>query len=702
MTKDQIMEYMRTSSYRPLSFEELAEAMEVGDETRGELQKCIGQLEKEGSIVRTRKDKYGLAEMMNIYRGTIRLGQKGFGILVTESKDCPEIFVFGRDLFGAMHEDKVLVRLMKPGEIGQRPEGKVIRILQRTHTEIVGTYKLMGRAGQVIPDDPRFFYPVIVRSIKGHSVKSGDKVLVGITAWPTQNSDPEGRILEVFGKKGQPGVDRQIVIKRHMLREDFTLAAVEEAKTVAEEMIDNQLTGRTDLRHLPVVTIDGEDAKDLDDGVSIELIAEGYRLGVHIADVSHYVREDSELDREALLRGTSVYLVDHVLPMLPPILSNGICSLNADAPRLAISCIMDINHQGHVIRHEIVRSVIQVRERMTYTAVNHILAEDDPDLTAKYAEYTEDFHRMYALSKIIRQERYDRGALDFDFPEAKIITDAKGFPIEIKKFERGPGEMLIEDFMIKANETVAEYLYWQEMPILYRVHEKPTADAADSLNVTMAAFGHKMRRQKLESRTWQLMLEEIKGTAHESTLALMLLRSLQHACYMPQALGHFGLASTYYCHFTSPIRRYPDLLVHRVLTLVLTGRMTEKKHQDLTAHMTGWGEDCSALERRAEEAERDLVDMKKAQYMKQFLGEIFTARIVSVQSFGLFVALDNTVEGLIHISSLYDDYYEYDARSFSLRGRHSGRIFQIGDVLKVQLTRVDEDEAKIDFELANC
>jgi ribonuclease R len=598
-----------------------------------------------------------------------------------------------------MHEDKVLVRLMKEGELGHRPEGKVIRILQRTHNQIVGTYRIVGKYAQVVPDDPRFFYPVTIRNTKGKKLKNGNRVLVEITVWPTQISDPEGRILEVFGKTGEPGVDRQIVIKKHMLREVFNLAAVEEAKTAAAEPVEAQLAERADLRHLPIVTIDGEDAKDLDDGVSLEIIPEGYRLGVHIADVSHYVREDSELDQEALARGTSVYLVDYVLPMLPPLLSNGICSLNAGEPRLAVSCIMDINHEGQVMRYELVRSVIQVRERMTYTAVNHILAENDPALAVRYAPYVESFKQMHVLAEIIRKERYGRGSLDFDFPEAKIITDAGGYPVDIKKIERGPGEMLIEDFMIKANETVAEHLYWQNMPILYRVHEKPSADVSDNLIVTLATFGHKVRWQKLGTRVWQRLLEEIKGTPHESTLSLMILRSLKQAVYMPEALGHFGLASAYYCHFTSPIRRYPDLLVHRVLTMILTGEMTERKRNQLTAKMPAWGEECSILERRAEEAERDLVNMKKAQYMKQFLGEIFTARIVSVQSFGMFVALDNTVEGLIHISTLYDDYYEYDQKTLSLHGRNSGKIFRIGDVLKVQLVRVDENEAKIDFEL---
>lgn len=700
MLKEDILAIMRATSYRPLSYKELVNVLELPEEEQWEFSKLIGKMEKDGDIVRTRKDKYGLPEMMNLVRGIIRLGSRGFGIVVTGNKDMPEVFVYGRNLNGAMHEDKVMLRLMRKTSDGERPEGEVIRVIERANDELVGTYQKNRNFAQIIPDDSRQIYPINVKPPAKVKIKNGDKVLVKITNWPGKNSYPEGEIIQIFGRMGEPSIDLRIVIKKHMLREEFPMAVIDEAIAEASRPIDEEeMARRRDLRSLRLVTIDGEDAKDLDDAVSIESIPGGYRLGVHIADVSHYVKEDSLLDEEALMRGTSVYLIDKVLPMLPPQLSNGICSLNAKSDRLAISCLMDLDKHGKVLSYELVKSVINIEERMTYTDVNHILAEDDPELLEKYQDYIADFKLMKELSDILRNDRTQRGALDFDFPEAKVIVDENSFPLEIKIRERGPAEMIIEDFMIKANEVVAEHLFWQEMPALYRVHEKPDNDALDKLNNVLGAFGYKFRRQKLDSLTYQKILKDIKGKPEENTIALMVLRSMKHAQYQPQALGHFGLASTYYCHFTSPIRRYPDLIVHRVLSKILAGQMNEQERSRLEKKMAFYGEQSSLQERRAEEAERDLVDMKKARYMHQFIGEEFIARISSVQSFGFFVELDNTVEGLVHISSITDDYYEFNDRSYTLTGRHSGRIFKIGDQVRVQLVRVDIDDAKIDFEL---
>lgn len=702
MLKEDILAFMRDTSYRPLSYKELANVLQITAEEEGAFSRVIGQLEKEGEVVRTRKDKYGLPEMMNLIRGVIRLGQRGFGIVVTGNKDMPEIFVYGRNLNGAMHEDKVMIRLMKRSSDGERPEGEVIRVIERANQELVGTFQRNKSFAQVIPDDSRQIYPINVKVSPTLKIKNGDKVLVAITNWPGKNSYPAGEITQIFGRQGEPGIDLRIVIKKHMLREEFPMAVVDEALAEASRPIDEkEISRRRDLRNWPMVTIDGEDAKDLDDAVSVEPIPAGYRLGVHIADVSHYVKEDSLLDQEALTRGTSVYLIDTVLPMLPKELSNHICSLNAQSDRLAISCVMDLDKHGKVITYELFKSVINVKERMTYTAVNHILAEDDPALLERYKELVDDFRLMKELADILRKDRNQRGALDFDFPEAKVIVDEKSFPLEIKKIERGPGEMLIEDFMIKANEVVAEHLFWQDMPALYRVHEKPDVDAITKLNNVLGAFGYKFRKQKFDSLTFQKILADIKGTPEENTIALMVLRSMKHAQYQPQALGHFGLASAYYCHFTSPIRRYPDLIVHRVLSKIFAGEMNENERSRLEKKMAFYGEQSSLQERRAEEAERDLADMKKARYMQQFIGEEFTAFISSVQSFGFFVELPNTIEGLVHISSIVDDYYEFNDRNYTLRGRHSGRSFKIGDQVRVQLVRVDIDDAKIDFELVD-
>jgi len=694
-----ILEHMRQESYRPLSYHELKEVLAVSDEDEDKFVKQLGRLEKEGEIVKTRKNKYGLPEKMNLVRGTMRLNQRGYGILVPDDVTCPEVFVYGGGLNGAMHSDKVLVRLSAGHSTGQRPEGEVIRIIKRANHQLVGTYeKGRKKRSRVIPDDNRHYYPVYIKPVRKISVKDGDKVLVNITSWPDRDGTLEGKIVEVLGRKGDPGLDLQIVIKKHGLRTDFPAAVLEEARQVAQPVTEEEINQRRDLRSLTMVTIDGEDAKDLDDAVSIERIPAGYRLGVHIADVSHYVKEGSRLDREAYARGTSVYLVDKVLPMLPPELSNNICSLNAREDRLAISCIMDIDHKGQVINYDISKSVININERMTYTAVNRILA-DDKEEQEKYKDLCGTFFLMKELADILRARRMRQGSLDFDFPESKVLVDENSFPVEIKLLERGPGEMLIEDFMIKANEVVAEHMYWQQIPILYRVHEKPDEESLAKLNMVLGGFGHKITARKIESFVFQNILEKIKGKPEEQMISMVMLRSMKHARYAPEALGHFGLASKYYCHFTSPIRRYPDLVVHRALTALLEGKMNNKKRSSWENKMGLVGEHCTLQEIKAEEAERELLDIKKAQYMKQFVGEEFTARISSIVSFGFFVQLDNTVEGLVHISSITDDYYEFNDRNYTLLGRHTGRKFAIGDEVRVQLVRVDVDEAQIDFEL---
>jgi len=699
INSENILAYMRQESYRPLSYRDLVEAMQLEAEDEGNFSAMMGKLEKEGEIVRTRRDKYGLPAMMNIYRGIIKLSQRGYGILWPDTAGEPEIFVYGRNLNGAMHGDRVMVRMQERSNPDQRPEGEVIRAIERANKELVGTFEKGRQSMQVIPDDPRQIYPINVKPGKNLKVKNGDKVLVKISSWPDKNKYPEGIITEVFGRKGQPGVDLQIIIKKHALREHFPNAVVEEAKTVAMPVSQEEIARRRDLRDLRMVTIDGEDAKDLDDAVSIERIPAGYRLGVHIADVSHYVREDSKLDKEAFERGTSVYLIDRVLPMLPQELSNGICSLTAQQDRLAVTCMMDIDNKGKVQKHDIFKSVIHVNQRMTYTAVNKIITDNDEETKERYRDLVDDFLLMKELADIIRQERTSRGALDFDFPESKVIVDENSFPIEIKRFERGVGEMLIEDFMIKANEVVAEYMYWQEIPILYRVHEKPEGDSLAKLNKVLGVFGYKIQENKVEPYVFQKILKDIKGTPEENVISLLVLRSMKHARYVHQALGHFGLGSKYYCHFTSPIRRYPDLIVHRVLSIILEGKMNAKQKSALESRMGKYGEQSTLQESKAEEAERELVDIKKAQYMQQFLGDEFDARISSVLSFGFFVELPNTVEGLVHISTIADDYYEFNDRNYTLTGTHTGQKYSIGDQVRVQLVSVDVDAAKIDFEL---
>ncbi len=690
---------MHQTSYRPLSYRDLLQAMNIEEEEFARFSRIMGMLEKEGEIVRTRRDKFGIPEKMNLIRGVISLNQRGYGILTPDDPNLSEIFIYGRNLNGAMHQDKVMARIYQRNGGGMRPEGEVIRALNRANKRLVGRLEKGRQSTQVIPDDSRQIYPINVKVPPKMKVKNCDKVLVEITRWPDKDKHPEGKIIEVLGSKGQPGLDVLVIIKKHGLEEKFPAAVIEEARKKAQPVKDQDLKGRLDLRQLKMVTIDGEDAKDLDDAVSIEKTGQGYKLGVHIADVSHYVTEGSRLDKEASARATSVYLVEKVLPMLPPELSNDICSLNVREDRLAMSCIMDINNRGQVIDYRLAKSVINVRERMTYTAVNNILVAQDAETKKRYRELVPDFHLMQELAQILRAERLQRGALDFDFPEAKVIVDENSVPIEIKRVERGPGEMLIEDFMIKANEVVAEHVFRQEIPILFRVHAKPDSEAVAKLNHVLAIFGLKFDAEKIEPKVFQKVLAQIKGHPGEKTISLTMLRSMKHARYISQALGHFGLASKYYCHFTSPIRRYPDLIVHRILKDMLEGKMNKKKVEKLHQILPPQGEHATLKEIKAEEAERDLLDIKKAQYMHQFVGEEFSARISSVLAFGFFVELENTVEGLVHISSIEDDYYEFNDQTLSLIGTHRGRKFAIGDQVRVLLSRVDVEDAKIDFEL---
>ncbi len=696
---EQVLEYLKKNVFRPQRYEEILEGLAFPDECRGELNRILGQLEKQGDIIRTRRDQYGLPEMMNICRGVIRLTSRGFGVVSAENEAVGEVFVLGRDLNGAMHEDKVMVRLTHSGYGDRRPEGEIVRILQRANTKLVGTFQHLHRAGQVIPDDPRQIYPVIIRNSGKVRVRQGDKVFVEITAWPGKNSDPEGRIVEVFGKSGQPGSDLKMVIRKHELREEFPGSVMEEAHRAFAAGIGEIEAGRRDLTGEMLITIDGDDSKDLDDAVSLTALPNGWRLGVHIADVSHYVQPESELDREAYERGTSVYLLHDVLPMLPPELCNGICSLNPGEDRLAISCVMELDTAGTVQKYEIFHSLICTRERMTYANVNRLLAGADPDLEARYKEILPMLREMKRAADVLRENRTRRGALDFDFPEAVIRTDREGNPVDIAVRERGDGEKLIEDFMIQANEVVAAHLFRLKAPILYRVHEKPGQEGLEKLESLLKVFGCPLPRPVQSPKAWQQVLEAIRGEPFAETVALLLLRSLKHADYRPEELGHFGLASEYYCHFTSPIRRYPDLIVHRTLSYSLRQELDETKRHRLEVNMKEWSEHCSLQERRAEEAERDLTDCKKARYMEDFVGDCFQAHIVSVQNFGFFVQLPNTVEGLVHISSLEDDYYHYDERTLTLSGSHTGQHFRIGDEVEVMLVKVDAASARIDFEL---
>ncbi|NLV16237.1 MAG: ribonuclease R [Syntrophomonadaceae bacterium] len=697
--KDTILEYMRQQAYRPLKYQELREVLHIKDEA--EFSAILGKMEKEGDIVVNRKHKYGVPEMMNIVRGTLQVNSKGFAFLLPDDPLQSDVFIYGRDLNGAMHRDRVMVRInYKRSETGQKQEGEVIRIISRANQELVGTFKKGKAVSQVIPDDPRILFPVITRPGPKTKVQDGEKVVVKITVWPEQEKSPEGKIIEVLGAKDDPGVDIRSIVKKYGLSETFHKKTMQEAGAFSLTVQSEEMAGRQDLRDLPMVTIDGDDAKDLDDAVSLVRLENGYRLGVHIADVAHYVREGSGLDREAYYRGTSVYLVDRVLPMLPPQLSNGICSLNAGEDRLAVTVILDIDPEGDILNYEIFKSVIRVGKRMTYKNVNKILKEKDAELMEHYRDYVHMLNEMHDLAVILRKRRFNRGALDFDFPEIKVILNDQGEPIAIEKRKQDVAESLIEEFMIRANEAVATHCNSMELPTLYRVHEKPEEE--DLLRVVrmLTMFNRPAIKGKITPEVINGILADVKGKPEQRIISTLILRSMKHARYSPLTLGHFGLASPYYLHFTSPIRRYPDLLVHRVLSEVLQkGSLSGKKKAAWKNFMPTAGEQCTQNEITAEEAERESVDIKTAQFMKQFVGEVFPAVISSITAFGFFVELENGVEGLVHISSLLDDYYIFDDSQLILMGKNTRKIYRMGNEVEVELVKVNVEEAKIDFEL---
>jgi len=587
--------------------------------------------------------------------------------------------------------------------IGDRKaEGEVVRILKRANKTVVGTFESSRYFGFVVPDDTRISGDIFIPKDEFNNAKSGYKVVAEIVKWPEKRRNAEGRIIEVIGDKDDPGNDIVSIIKAYELKEEFPEEVIRQAEAIPDVVSEDMIKGRRDLRNLRMVTIDGEDAKDLDDAVSIEVLPNGnYRLGVHIADVSYYVTENSPLDKEALKRGTSVYLVDRVIPMLPKKLSNGICSLNPKVDRLAFTVMMDIDRKGKVIDHEIFESVINIDERMTYTNVYKILVEKDEELIKRYEYLVDDFQKMQELALILRQRRFERGAIDFDFEEAKIILDEKGKPVDIKRYEITIANKIIEEFMLVCNETVAEHFFWANVPFVYRIHEDPDPEKIESLAEFVHNLGYTLKGiNKIHPKALQQLLEKIKGKNEERIISTVMLRSLQKARYSSNNAGHFGLAAKYYSHFTSPIRRYPDLIIHRIMKDYLKGRMDEQREEYLERNLPEIAKQCSERERAADEAERETEDLKKVEYMKQHEGEIFTGIISGVTSFGMFVELENTIEGLVRLSSMDDDYYVFNEKMYCLMGERTRKIYRIGDEVRVQVARADVPTRQIDFVLA--
>lgn len=707
ITKEELLDFMEETAYKPMTYKELEEHFQIeGAEEFKQFVKLLNELEDAGDIIRTRADRYGIPERMNLVKGRLQGHPKGFAFLIPEEDDREDVYVHANDLKGAMNGDTVLVRINAKGSAGGRLEGEVVRIVKRANLKVVGTFQDLDHYGFVLPDDKRLGKDIFIPKDNFNGAAEGHKVVAEIVTYPEGRAAAEGNIIEILGHKNDPGVDILSIIRKYDLPEGFPEDVMKQAEEIPDTISEADLEGRRDLRGMTIVTIDGEDAKDLDDAVHVERLENGnIKLGVHIADVGYYVKENSPLDQEAFRRGCSVYLVDRVIPMLPHRLSNGICSLNPKVDRLTMSCEMEFDASGRIVAHDIYPSVIKTVERMTYTNVRKILVDKDPEVMKRYAELVETFRLMEELALKLRKKRMQRGAVDFDFQESKVIVDEEGKPIDIVKRERSIAENIIEEFMLAANETVAEHFYWLKVPFLYRVHEDPDQEKLFHFMEFITNFGYvvKGKGNSVHPRALQTLLEEIEGTKEQTVISTMMLRSMKQAKYAAESLGHFGLAAEFYSHFTSPIRRYPDLVIHRIIReVLLSGSMlSESRHEYLSSRMEDIARQSSDRERVAVDAERDTEKLKKAEFMLDKVGEEFEGIISGVTNFGMFVELDNTVEGLIRLSELSDDYYHYDERHLALIGERSSRIFRIGDEVKVRVVRVNMDDYTIDFEMVD-
>ena len=701
--KKMIYEFICDDMYVPMKLKELAILLQVPKEQRSELKAVMDALEAEGKVHVSQKGKY-LKGAGRTLRGVYQAHPRGFGFVMIEG-ETDDIFIPEKETNGALHGDTVEILLTASPE-GKRKEGKIVKIAERGTAKIVGLYQVAKgkHYGFVIPDNQRFLQDIFVPEERAKGAVDGHKVVVELTSYGSDNAKPEGKIVEILGHVNDPGVDIMSIVKSYDLPVEFPEKVMNQAERVPEEVSDADMAGRKDLREWVMVTIDGEDAKDLDDAVSLTRTEDGknWILGVHIADVANYVQERSALDREALHRGTSVYLADRVIPMLPHRLSNGICSLNAGVDRLAMSCIMTVDAKGDVIDHEICESVIRVNERMSYTSVKKILEDHDEEETTRYIDLVPMFEEMEQLASILGNRRHQRGSIDFDFPESKIMLDEEGHPMEIRSYDRNVATKIIEDFMLLANETVAEEYYWREIPFVYRVHETPDEDKIKKLAILINNFGYSLHiSDEVRPGQIQKLLAKIQGTPQETMISRLALRSMKQARYTPENDGHFGLAARYYTHFTSPIRRYPDLQIHRIIKDDLRGRMNEKKMEHYQTILPEVTRQASETERRAEEAERETIRLKKAEYMEAHIGEVFEGVISGITNWGIYVELSNTIEGLVHVANMYDDHYDYYEDRYEMVGEHTGKTYKLGETVYVRVIDADCLTRTIDFEMAD-
>ena len=700
--KEVIYNLICDKHYVPMKIKEIAILLQVSKEDRAELELVLEELQREGKIELTKRGKYKKLEK-TVLKGLFVGTQRGFGFVEIEGRE-EDIFIPESGVGPAMHHDTVEIELL-PGRHGERAEGVVTRVLAHEVKEIVGTFEKCKNFGFVVPDNHRITKDIFIPIERSKGAVNGHKVVVELTSYGSASKKPEGKVTKIIGHINDPGADILSVVYGHELPAEFPERVLNQAERVAQEVSEADMEGRLDLRQEQMVTIDGEDAKDLDDAVSLTRDEETgiWHLGVHIADVTNYVQEKSALDREALKRGTSVYLVDRVIPMLPHTLSNGMCSLNQGVDRLALSCLMDIDDKGNVTAHQIAESVICVDRRMTYTSVKKILTDKDEHEINEYEELVPMFQRMEKLAAILREKRRQRGSIDFDFPESKILLDQDGKPVEIKPYDRNVATKIIEEFMLLANETVAQDYFWQEIPFVYRTHETPDPEKIQQLAMFISNFGYGIKngRSEIHPKELQKLLARIEDSPEESLISRLTLRSMKQARYTVDCTGHFGLAAKYYCHFTSPIRRYPDLQIHRIIKDNLRGRMNPERIAHYEAILAEVADKSSKLERRAEEAEREVDKMKKVEFMQHHIGEIFDGVISGMNNYGFYVELPNTIEGMVHVSNLYDDRYYYNEESYEMYGVDTGRVYRMGQRVRVRVLDADKEMRTIDFVIAH-
>ncbi len=699
--KKVILDLMEADFYVPMKEKELAVMLQVSKEDRPELNRILNELLAEGKLSITKKGKFVKAKNADKELvGTFISHPKGFGFVEIDGRE-EDLYIPENYVNGAFHKDTVRVALLS-GHSGKRQEAQVVEVVARGVKRIVGMYEKSNKNyGFVVPDNTKITGDIFVPAERAKGAVSGHKVVCEITDYGKNNRKPEGKIVEIIGHANDPGVDIMSIVKGYELPVEFSEKIMRQVERVSDEVSEADMSGRRDLRDVQMVTIDGEDAKDLDDAVSLTVEDGLYQLGVHIADVTNYVQENSALDWEAKERGTSVYLVDRVIPMLPHKLSNGICSLNAGENRLALSCLMTIDQKGEVINHELVESVIKVDRRMSYTSVKKILEGNDEAERKEYEALVPMFERMRELADILRKRRKKRGSIDFDFPETKIILDSEGHPVDIKPYDRNVATKIIEDFMLIANETVAQHFYWLELPFVYRTHDTPDPEKIAKLGTFIRNFGYSLKSQQEEvhPKELQKLLANAEDTPEEALICRLTLRSMKQAKYTIDCTGHFGLACQYYCHFTSPIRRYPDLQIHRIIKEQLRGKLDEKRITHYNEILPQVTKHSSEMERRADEAERETDKLKKAEYMEERIGSVYEGVISSITAWGIYVELPNTIEGMIHVSMLSGDYFYYDEASYEMVGQATDIRYKLGQKLTVKVNAVDRISRNIDFVL---